>query len=87
MQGGRESYANFLSQNSVVDDAVGRVKTELEQRGLLDNTIIVYSSDQGKASPMSLLIHPSKAPEQKLFSLNRKKAAAYEQNVTPIGNG
>ena len=47
MQGDRESYANFLSQNTVVDDAVGRVVAALEARGLLKNTVIVFSSDQG----------------------------------------
>ncbi|MBW2274304.1 MAG: sulfatase-like hydrolase/transferase [Deltaproteobacteria bacterium] len=47
MQGDRESYANFLSQNSVVDDAVGRVVAALERRGLMKNTVVIYSADQG----------------------------------------
>lgn len=47
MQGDRESYANFLSQNTVVDDAVGRVIDALKARGLLESTVIVFSSDQG----------------------------------------
>ena len=47
MQGDRESYANFLSQNSIVDDGVGLVLSALERKGLLDNTLIVYSADQG----------------------------------------
>ena len=47
MQGDRESYANFLSQNSMVDDGVGKVLVALERQGLLDNTLIVYSADQG----------------------------------------
>jgi len=47
MQGDRESYANFLSQNEVVDDAVGRVLAALEQQGLADDTVIVYTADQG----------------------------------------
>lgn len=47
MQGDRESYANFLSQNSMVDDAVGRVMAALGARGLLENTVVVFSSDQG----------------------------------------
>ncbi|MEH6549633.1 MAG: sulfatase-like hydrolase/transferase [Pseudomonadales bacterium] len=47
MQGDRTSYANFLSQNSVVDDAVGLVVAALEERDLMDNTVIIYSADQG----------------------------------------
>ncbi len=47
MQGDPESYANFLSQNEIVDDAVGLVRAALEERGLAENTMIVYSADQG----------------------------------------
>jgi arylsulfatase A-like enzyme len=47
MQGDRASYANFLSQNAMVDDAVGRVREALRERGLAERTVIVYSADQG----------------------------------------
>ncbi len=47
MQGDKSSYANFLSQNAIVDDAVGKVWAALKARNLEKNTIIVYSSDQG----------------------------------------
>jgi len=47
MQGDRDSYANFLSQNKLVDDAVGSVWKALVERGLDGNTIVIYSSDQG----------------------------------------
>lgn len=47
MQGDLASYANFLSQNEIVDDAVGRVRAALAARGLSGNTVIVYSADQG----------------------------------------
>ena len=47
MQGDRASYANFLSQNTLVDDAVGKIIQALKVRGLSDNTIIIYSADQG----------------------------------------
>jgi arylsulfatase A-like enzyme len=47
MQNDRASYANFLSQNTVVDDAVGTVWRELEARGMDKNTVVVYSADQG----------------------------------------
>lgn len=47
MQGDRQSYANFLSQNTVVDAAVGRVWKSLVDRGLDKNTVVIYSADQG----------------------------------------
>lgn len=47
MQGDRASYANFLSQNTLVDDAVGKVIQALKVRGLSGSTIIIYSADQG----------------------------------------
>lgn len=42
-----DSYANLLSQNAMVDDGVGRIVAALKEKGLYDNTLIVYSSDQG----------------------------------------
>ena len=47
MQSDQDSYANFLSQNRVVDDAVGVVWKSLVDRKLDKNTIIIYSADQG----------------------------------------
>jgi arylsulfatase A-like enzyme len=47
MQGDPVSYANFLSQNETVDDAVGRVRAALRERGLEKSTVILYSADQG----------------------------------------
>ena len=47
MQNDRESYANFVSQNQVVDDAVGRIVEAIAARGLAQRTVIVYTADQG----------------------------------------
>jgi arylsulfatase A-like enzyme len=47
MQSDPQTYANFLSQNAMVDDAVGRVRSVLERRGLDGQTLIIYSADQG----------------------------------------
>ena len=41
------TMANVASQNTVVDDAVGRVLAALEKSGLADSTLVVFSSDQG----------------------------------------
>lgn len=42
-----ESMANVASQNTIVDDGVGRVLEALKQAGLDQNTLVIYSSDQG----------------------------------------
>jgi arylsulfatase A-like enzyme len=42
-----ESMANVASQNTIVDDGVGRVLAALEEAGLDENTLVIYSSDQG----------------------------------------
>jgi arylsulfatase A-like enzyme len=47
MHNDRETMANVASQNTVVDDAVGRVLAALESSGLADNTLVIFSSDQG----------------------------------------
>jgi arylsulfatase A-like enzyme len=41
------TMANVASQNTVVDDGVGRVMAALKERGLDRNTLVVFSSDQG----------------------------------------
>ena len=47
MQNDPESYANHLSQNAVVDDGIGRVLDALKENGLDENTLVVFSTDQG----------------------------------------
>jgi len=42
-----ETMANVASQNTVVDDAVGRVLAALDKSGLADSTLVIFSSDQG----------------------------------------
>ncbi|MFL6240235.1 MAG: sulfatase [Actinomycetes bacterium] len=38
----------YCADVSVIDDAVGRIVAALEQRGLLDNTWVIYTSDHGE---------------------------------------
>ena len=47
MNGDHDTMANIASQNTLVDDGVGRVLAALERNGLDENTLIVFSSDQG----------------------------------------
>ena len=37
----------FYSQMSMVDDGVGQVIAKLEQRGVLDDTLVIYTADHG----------------------------------------
>lgn len=41
------TMANVASQNTLVDDGVGKVLAALREAGLEDSTLVVYSSDQG----------------------------------------
>jgi N-acetylglucosamine-6-sulfatase len=38
---------NYLSTVKAVDESVGRMLQYLDERGLADNTVVIYSSDQG----------------------------------------
>jgi len=49
MQNDPESYANLLSQNTLIDDGVGKVLDTLDKMGLSENTLVVFSTDQGNA--------------------------------------
>lgn len=41
------TMANVASQNTLVDDAIGRVLAALEAKGMAESTLVVFSSDQG----------------------------------------
>lgn len=43
----RRYMRNYLSTVRAVDESVGRVLRYLDENGLADNTIVIYSSDQG----------------------------------------
>ncbi len=45
----RQHLAEYYATISHLDHEVGRILKELDQRGLADNTIVIYSSDQGLA--------------------------------------
>jgi len=41
------TMANAASQNTMVDDGVGRLLQALKDNGLSENTLVIYTSDQG----------------------------------------
>lgn len=55
-QGLEGKYADYGAMISVLDESVGRVRTALEEKGIADNTVIIFLSDQGgvfKNGPLS----------------------------------
>ena len=47
MHNDQKTMANAASQNTMVDDGVGRLLKALRDNGLSDNTLVIYTSDQG----------------------------------------
>jgi len=43
----QKTMANAASQNTMVDDGVGRLLDALRDNGLAENTLVIYTSDQG----------------------------------------
>jgi uncharacterized sulfatase len=43
----KEEYADYLGCINSLDKNLGRIRNELKQLGLLDNTLIIYTSDHG----------------------------------------
>ena len=46
-QGWEDRYANYGAMVSAMDESVGRVRKALEEKGIADNTVILFTSDQG----------------------------------------
>ena len=44
----RKVRANYYGLINVVDDCIGEIMAALEKRGMLENTIVVYTSDHGE---------------------------------------
>ena len=47
MHNDQSTMANVASQNTLVDEGVGKVLAALQEAGLEEKTLVVYSSDQG----------------------------------------
>jgi arylsulfatase A-like enzyme len=47
MHNDQETMANAASQNTMVDDGVGRLLNALRDNDLAENTLVIYTSDQG----------------------------------------
>ena len=45
----RRSMANIAAETAMIDDGVGQLMKALEETGQLENTIVIYTSDQGAA--------------------------------------
>ncbi|MRT91983.1 sulfatase [Ancylomarina sp. 16SWW S1-10-2] len=46
-KGWEDRYAEYGAMVSAVDESLGRIRKELEEKGIADNTIILFTSDQG----------------------------------------
>ncbi|MFC1526938.1 sulfatase/phosphatase domain-containing protein, partial [Candidatus Latescibacterota bacterium] len=46
-EGFRQIVARYYGHCTLIDDQVGRILNHLETRGLLENTIVVYTADHG----------------------------------------
>ncbi len=95
MHNDHETMANVASQNTVVDDAVGKVLATLEANGLAENTLVVFSSDQGNfyghhglwqhtvvTSPPNLYDQAMNVP---LIMRHKGKVVAEQTNTNLIG--
>ena len=48
---GRQDMANFIAMAQILDDKIGQVLRELDESGLRDNTLVIYTTDHGLAFP------------------------------------
>lgn len=48
---GRQDMANFIAMAQILDDKIGQVLRALDESGLRDNTLVIYTTDHGLAFP------------------------------------
>ena len=48
---GRQDMANYIAMAQILDDKIGQVLRALDESGLRDNTLVIYTTDHGLAFP------------------------------------
>lgn len=51
----RENYPDYLGCCAAIDQNVGRLRDELQRQGILDNTLIIYTSDHGSHWSLAII--------------------------------
>ncbi len=49
--GTRQDMANYVAMARILDDKIGHVLAELDESGLRENTLVIYTTDHGLAFP------------------------------------
>ena len=70
----------YAAQISIMDDGVGKIVTELESLGILDNTLIVFLSDNGACSE---LVRPGNKHAQEITRNGLPMVAGNIASVMP----
>lgn len=63
----REQLAQYFASVEMIDEQVGRILDELEGQGLLDDTLIVYTSDHGHMNGQHGLLNKGNATTPQNF--------------------
>lgn len=83
------SLANYFAQCTALDDNFGRLMQFLEEKGLKDNTLVVFTSDHGDMLRSHDLTYKSKPEEESchipLFMRMPGTVASSYVSDTPIG--
>ena len=79
-------YAARLGNLAYVDDMVGSMVTKLQQRGLLDNTYVIFTSDNGKRMPQTSSVKENTAKVPLGFHIGNHrlppgKRCPYEEDI------
>ena len=47
----RQDMANYIAMAGILDDKIGQVLAALDETGLRENTLVIYTTDHGLAFP------------------------------------
>jgi len=77
-----QAMRNYLGELSSLDDDIGRLLKRIDDLGLAENTIVVFSSDQGSPSPPP----PGQEREAKKKRAKNKAAAETAESIAVRSN-
>jgi arylsulfatase A-like enzyme len=80
-----ENKQHYYSLATAIDVQVGRLRHELRELGIADNTLLAFTSDNGPGPPISNKFNPEARLQGSAGPFRERKASLYEGGIREPG--